>query len=242
MAFHPDISDETRDAIIKSDCDYYIGGKPAGKLTRGQRVVVLDRYNLYGFDVHVEVETVDGKIKGQVYEDNLNYLDGTGYDFWFKNILLVREYYYTETVDNINANSGYTRSIGQDNAAREREIRLWRAFYSEERMRISERYLVIGNDEMACAYRLHSVDKKGNTYTLHLSEYPKTKIIVTLIDNGNSIMLTYFVSESKLLLDLVTYSLNFKYVPYNKEKSEKVRNAVMTWCDEQIKFLSQNKQ
>jgi len=226
-------------AIIKSDCDYYIGGKPVGKLTRGQKVAVLDLYNPSGFVVSVEVETEDGAIKGQVHENYLDYLDDVLYDSWFKNILLTREYYYTGSVEDIYANSGYSMKFGQNNASRELGLKLWRVLYSEERICISERYLVIGNGETAYAYRIHSVDKKEKTYTLHLSEYPKTEFEITLIDSGDGIVFTSYIVRNKLRLDFINYSLNFKYIPCNIENSEKAKNSVLAWCDEQIEILTQ---
>jgi len=71
--------------------------------------------------------------------------------------------YYNETVDNI-FNNDYGKHDGQDSFILERVIRLWRAFYSEWQLRISENYLIIGNAEDAVAYRIESVKKKMKIY------------------------------------------------------------------------------
>jgi len=225
---------EPREGIINTDCDYYIGGKVSGRLLQGQRVIILEHYDIGRFDVRVEFITEDGAITGQVNEEYLIYLSGFKHDLWFKDIFLTREYYYTKTTDYIYANSVYSK--GND---KERNLRFWHSFYSEERMRFTNNYLVIGNDVDAVAYRLESITKNGNTYTIHLSNMLREEYEITLVDDGDSIIITnYIVRNGHGILDFFSNSLNFRYVPYDEEKSEITRKAVITWIDEQLAALS----
>ena len=229
--------DGYREAIINADCDYYIGGKAVGRLSQGQRVIILDHYSPFVFNIHVEIMTVEGTITGYVDENNITYLgDNLRHDLWFKNILLTREYYYTGTVEDIFTNSGY----GSGNNI-ERSLRLWRSFYSEERMRITDNYLIHGDNETIVAYRLESIKKDENTFTINLSNMLNDEYEVTLVDYGYGIAITnYIVKSNDFILNTIPNILNFKYIPYDEEKSEITRNAVIAWIDEQLALLTGN--
>jgi hypothetical protein len=239
VAVNTDEVREIRKAVINAECDYYsrYGDMPLGRLAQGQEVTIEGYYYLSGVDVDVQVKTVDGNIEGYVKSQYITRLDGVTLDLWCKDISLVRDYYYTGTVEDIFSND-YGKGLGQDRDDREVVIRLWRAFYSEKSLRISESYLIIGNDEDSDAYRLESVAKDGNTYTLYLSDYPKGEFEVVLVDNGDGITLTQCTIKNVPLRDLITDSLNFKHVPYDSNKSKKTKDAVIAWCNEQIEILT----
>ena len=235
------ITEKTNKAVINADCDYYIqiGGR-SGRLLQGQEILIGEHYYLSGrFDVRVEVETVDGTVNGYVSERYITRLDDIIHDLWFKNVLLTREYYYTETVENI-FNNDYGKNLRQnDTVDKERLVRLWGAFYSEDRLCIFENYLAMGNDEDANVYRIENVTNDRNIYTLHLTKYPSGEFEITLVDDGNGITMTQYVIKKELSLDPIPNYLNFRYVPQDTEKSEKTKAAVFAWCDKQIAILEQ---
>lgn len=239
------ITQGTIKAIINADCNYYqhYNNEPAGRLVQGQEILIGEHYYISGrFDVDVEVKTVDGTVTGYVSERYITRFDDNNNDFWFKNIMLTREYYYTETVENI-FNREYGKNLKQnDTVARERIIRLWANFYSENRLYSFDNYMAIGNNETTFVCRIENITNDKNIYTLHLSKYPKGKFEITLVDDGDGITLTQYVVKEELSLDPVPNWLNFRYVPYDNEKSEKTKTDVLTWCDEQIKILEQEKQ
>lgn len=225
-----------REGIINNDCDYYIYGKTAGRLLHGQHIIILDRYEPAGFCVNVEIETNDGTIKGYVDESNIAYLKDNRHNLWFKNVMLTREYNYTGTVDDIYTNSGY--SIGVD---KERSLRLWRIFYSEMKMRISDNYLVIGDNEDSVIYRLETIAKSGNTYIIDLSNLFDEEYEIILVDVEDGIIITnYKIKTEGAWRDFFAFSLNFKYVPYDSEKSEITKKAVIEWIDQQLAILTRS--
>jgi len=159
------------------------------------------------------------------------------YSAWFKNILLTREYYYTESAEFINANSG-GYGLNENGPYNRKDIlQMWKHLYSEEILHITEKNLVIGNGETIYTYRLKSVKKDGNKYTFLLSD-SEDEYEVTLLDNGNSIVMTQCVVKGKSQeKNLIMYSLNYNYVPYDEEKAEKTKSRVYAWIDEQVKEL-----
>jgi hypothetical protein len=102
-------------------------------------------------------------------------------------------------------------------------------------MRSTNNFFVLGNDEDADVYRLESITKNGNTYTIHLSNTLREEYEITLVDDGDGVTITnYTILTEGAWRNLFTFSLNFRYVPYDEEKSEITRNAVMAWIDEQL--------
>ena len=96
------------EAVINTDCDYWktYAGELSGKLSKGQIVNILGRYNFGfrdddSFDIYVQIETIGDKKKGYVIEQNLTYLYDIGNDLLFKNILMTFEYYYNGTMEEI---------------------------------------------------------------------------------------------------------------------------------------------
>jgi hypothetical protein len=161
------------------------------------------------------------------------------YEAWFKNVLLTREYYYTESAEFINANSGGW-NMNEDNKVYSKKDRLimWKRFYQEETLRFSEKYLAVGLGDIVYDCRLESVKKDGNKYTLLLSTLQEEEYEITMLDNGNSIVITQDVAKSgKQEWDVISYTLNYNYVPYDEEKSEETKNKVFAWIDEQVKKL-----
>ena len=161
------------------------------------------------------------------------------YSAWFKNILLTREYYYTESAEFINANSGGW-NMNEDNEVYSKKDRLimWKKFYSEESLRFSEKYLAVGLGDIVYDCRLESVKKDGNKYILLLSTLQEEEYEITILDNGNSIVITQSVAKSgKQKWDVISYILNYNYVPYDEKKSEETKNKVFAWIDEQVKEL-----
>jgi|TergutMp193P3_1026864.scaffolds.fasta_scaffold19417_3 hypothetical protein len=239
-----DVSSKTLEAIINSDCGYYSitnfnpVGNPVGTLTKGQHVFVLEPY-FDGFKVHVRVRTIDGTVTGYVLEEYLDYLDGIDNDFWFKNLLLTMEYYYTDSVEYIFANSyGRGKTYEElDNDERRWTLSLWRKHYSQIRMRITDHYFSFGDNETLGSYRLESVKKNGNTYTLRVSDHGVDEYEVTLLDSGDSITITRCIIISGSRMGFISFSIGYKYVPYDEEKAEETKNAVYAWCDERLEIL-----
>jgi len=218
-------------------------------LQQGQEIVFIgSHYRQREYDVITEIaRAVNGEQRGTpiyVAERYITFFDGERYDFWFKNELMTREYYYTGTVEEIYANSGYGRNVREGDArALEQSIRGWRHAYSERRVFFSDNYLVIENEDVY-AYRLESVTlesttEDGNTYTLRLSSSPMSEFELTLIDDGRAIVITNYVKKIGARgIFSIESSLNFKHIPYDSVKSQRTREAVTAWCNEQIRMLS----
>lgn len=233
-----------RKGKINAECEYYHYDEPVGRLKQGQNILILNRYEPFGFDTTVEVTTADGLITGFVREKFITY-DDELYTAWFKNVLLTREYYYTESPEIIANREGNTPDgADADISKRKGLLQTWRHFYSEERLRISERYFVVGNDDITIPYRIESVSKDDNTYILYLIDNFDGEVDyeVTFVDNGDSIIIAQYVIRNKTNRDIFPYLLNIKYVPYDSEKSQKTKKAVFAWIDEQLEILAKTKQ
>jgi len=140
---------------------------------------------------------------------------------------MTRSYYYTEPIEYL-FNEDEKNKLG-DIRDKKESLMQWRHFYSEYRIRFSDNYFVIGNDEGIWALRLeeiiHKSDAKdGSTYLIKLTRSSE-KQEITLVDNGNSITITQTSMGDYLL---------YTYIPYNKKKAEKTAKAVKAWCTEQI--------
>jgi hypothetical protein len=244
LSFKPDLTglDKLRgtyDAVINTDCDYYDNhGNLVGRFSRGQGIAIKEGfYAGEGYSVFVETQTADSGVKGYVREKYITNFNGVNYGFWFKNILMTRSYYYTEPVEYIY-NEEIEKEIDKISWDKKSLLEIWRAFYSESRLRFTENHLVMGTDEGIWAFRLgeiinKSVAKDNTTYIIQLIDYPKGKLEITLIDNGNSVTITQSIIKEKRSVDM-GYFLLYTYIPYNKKKSEKTAKAVHAWCTEQI--------
>jgi hypothetical protein len=238
LSFKPDLTGldslrGTYDAVINTDCDYYNDYMNlTGRFLRKQGIIILESFvSDDKFEVFVKVQTVDSGIKGYVLEKYITNFNCVNYDFWFKKMFMTRSYYYTEPAEYI-FNEFEKNRVGHQWSKKEL-IQLWQNFYSENRIRFSENYLVTGNDEYTVAFRLeeiiHNSDAKdGSTYIIKLIESSGEKQEMTLVDNGNSITITQTSMGDYLL---------YTYIPYNKKKSEKTAKAVKAWCTEQIDKL-----
>jgi len=231
---------ETDKAVINSDCGYYLdhSDTPSGKLIKGQSVIILNYYYVKertdNFDIYVEVETLDKTIKGSVLETYLTYPNS--HSLWFKNILLTRSYYYSESAEDIYR-KGYL-SLIDEGESKEDSIIIMKRFFSENRLLISERHLVIGCGGYGTLeiYRILSIEqKKENTYLLNLIDDNKKGFELVLLVDDDSITITQIVNKNEL--DLYAIALNIKYIVYNREKSEKVETDILAWCNEQIEKL-----
>jgi hypothetical protein len=235
-------TDMIRKGVINADCDYY--GRyetlPAGKFKQGQEILLMGYHYNSGFDVEVQVKTPDSNIERYVSEKNISRLDGVSLDLWCKEIMLTREYYYFGAPVEEIFNNDHDKGPGQDVAERERVIRLWRAFYSENRLYISDNFVIMGNDEDIRNFLLESVTKEGNIYTLGLSEYHGRKFDLAILVEEDGITLTHYVIKKGDPEDPIMGSLNYKYVPQDADKSKKTNDLVMAWCDEQIGILTRN--
>jgi len=229
----------TSGTVINADCDYEDKQTHhTGRLQRGQEIVFIGSYYYNGTDgVITEVATaINGEQTGTpiyVAEKYITFLDGERYDFWFKNKLLTREYYYTGTVEEIFKND-YGREIEQEGLERQGTLGSWRYFYSENRLHISDNYLSIGNDEITLVFRLDSVIKASatidsNIYTLYLTMSDE-KFEITLMDDGSSIIITQYVAIDQTRYgDIFKLALNFRYVLCDSVKSQRTKDAVMAW-------------
>jgi len=224
-----------REAVTNTDCDYYDIFSVAGRLIQGQHIVILDYFINHGLrDVYVEFKTIDGTITGNVRESNITYLDGNLHNLWCTNILLTREYYYTETPEYIFANSGYK---GGNKAI---YLRLWRA-YEEERILITPGYIIIGNREDAETYRIKSIVKNENTYTIILFCFFKEKYEIILYDDGDGITITNCIRLTNTFFrGFFPTSVNFRYIRVDEEKSKISKAAVSNWINEQLILMGKD--
>jgi hypothetical protein len=218
--------------VINTDCDYYDDYMNLHKgFSKGQRIIILENFTSdEKLEVFVKVQTTDSGIEGYINEKYITY-NSVNYDFWFKNVLMTRSYYYTEPVEYI-FNEYEKNRVGHQWSKKEL-LQLWQNFYSENRIRFSENYLVTGNDEYTVAFRLEEIihksgAKDGSAYIIKLIDSSGEKQELTLVDDGNSITITQCDIGDHLL---------YTYVPYDKEKSEKTAKAVDAWCTEQIDKL-----
>ena len=225
-----------REAVTNTDCDYYDIFSVAGRLIQGQHIVILDYFINHGLrDVYVEFKTIDGTITGNVRESNITYLDGNLHNLWCTNILLTREYYYTEPPEFNFANSGYKGGNKED------YLRLWRVFYDEQRIMITPNYIIIGDKESADTYRIKTVVKKENIYTMILycifDEYFEIKIY----DDVDGITITNCIRLSNSFLrGLLPSAVNFRYVNVDEEKSKISKAAVRNWISEQLILMGKD--
>jgi len=247
-----------REGLINTDCDYnneYLGY--GGKLKKGDRIIVfLGRNNYiresYGdeneteqIDVRVEVKTEDDGVSMWVREQNITYNDEC-YNSWFKNVLFVREYYYISTPEHIFETEYAIYNWG-DNVDRKSAMLSYLpsgfgGTTEEGKLRISENFLILGPG-YGDVFRVKKIIKRDeNIYKLCLTETSGSELEVTLVDDGNGIIMTECIVKENGTDVFKKYTyiqdlLNIKYVPYNKDKSEKSRKAVIAWIDEQIKKL-----
>ena len=230
----------TGGTVINADCDYYDKyGEHLGRLQRGQEIVFIGSYYYYIEDIGVVTEVATAINKEQigtpiyVAEKYITFLDGERYDFWFKNKLLTQEYYYTETVEYI-FNYNYEESIRKHGFDRKTIIARWSNFYTERILHISDNHFAMGNDAGVFVFRLESVAQNGNIYTLLLSDR-RGELEVTLIDDGNGIIISQCVARNEHMLEnFVKLALNLRYVPYDSVKSQRTKDAVMAWCNSQL--------
>jgi hypothetical protein len=231
-------------AVINSDCDYYLNRSdtPSGKLKKGQDIIILDHYYSSlrddNINIYVEVETLDKTVKGHVIETYLSYPDSL-HELWFKNIPLTRSYYYTESVEYIYKKDWLP--LIHEGESEEDTIKMMRWFFSPRIILVSERYFVIGEGYNVGfdTYKILSINKKDeNTYLLKLISYPKKEFEIVLLVDNDSITITQIINKNEIyLVALSEHDLNIKYIPYNKEKTEKIKKDVLAWCFEQFKIL-----
>jgi len=243
-----------REGVINTDCDYineYLGY--GGKLKKGDRIIVflgrnnyiresyLDENKIEQIDVRVEVKTENNGVSMFVREQNITY-DDECYNAWFKNVLFVREYYYTGTAEHIFETEYAIYNWG-DNIERESVMLSYLPDSSggttkEGKLRISENFLILGPD-YGDVFRMKFVKRYENIYTLYLTEASGSEIEIALVDDGDGIIMTEYIVKEKGTHGFNKYTyiqelLNIKYVPYNKDKSEKSRRAVYVWINEQL--------
>jgi hypothetical protein len=236
-------------AVINSDCDYYLNHSdtPSGKLKKGENVIILDYFYSQMHDgninIFVKIETLDKTVKGYVIETYLSYPNPL-HNLSFKNIPLIRNYYYTKSVEEIYKEDWLPLIYEGDMTLVEDEkdaIKMMRWFFSPDMILISERHLYIGNAVYYSTFRILSVNKKDeNTYLLKLFNLVAQDgefEIVLLVDN-DGITITQIINNNEVYLGALSkYDLNIKYIPYNREKSEKIEKDVLAWCFEQFKIL-----
>jgi hypothetical protein len=229
------ISCKNNEAVINSDCDYYLNHSsiPLGKLTKGLIVVILNSYYAVerddgNFNIYVEVETRDNTVKGYINEFYLTYHDNNNYNFWFKNILLTRYYYYMESIEEIYK-SEYMQLLNEG-VEKIDSILMMKHFFSENRILISEKYLVIGNSENSTIYKIVSIKRNGSTYLLNLFDYNKKEFDLVMVTDGNSVIITNFISKNEIFFqNVIERSLNIKYIIYDREKSNILKDDIIFW-------------
>jgi len=222
------------EAVINTDCDYYIGGKVSGRLVQNQRIIILKKYTAVNLDIHVEFITEDSLVTAYVDEKNITYLGENLYKSWFKNIFLIREYYYTDSAEEI-FNNDYGKNLNGNDMERDRVLRLWKNFYSEERLRITDYHFIFGNSEDIHIYRIKSVKKENNKYIFILSNLLNEEYKIDILDNGDGIIITHCsVITDEVDFNYFSNILNIKYITYDSDKSAITRKNVFSWIDEQL--------
>jgi len=220
-------------AVINADCNYYDhSGNRLGRLRQGQEILFIgSHYISAGIDVLTEVEaTVNYNPRGGsilVAVKYITFIEGERFNFWFKGKIMTREYYYTGTIEEIFANSGYTVPSSWD--------------YFETRLVFSDVYLSIHNRDYGAICKIESVTlesstEEGNIWAFQLSNQFNDEFEVTLIDDGSSIAMTRFVAKTNINRSLgifIRRSLDYKYVLYNNERSRRTENAVREWRNRQ---------
>jgi len=230
---------KSREGIINTDSDVFLKNGGISRILKGQNINILDGYYARDLSVTMEIETIDGKVTGYVSESNISFFDEPLHNFWFNNIVFIPEYFYTGTVEDIY-NNYFDRNIGQDTSEIERRLRLWRAFYSEPRMNITNNFFVYGNSEFIVAYRLESINKFENNYIVNISRGPKNwdEYEINLVDDGEVIIITnYIIKSEDKTLNIFSDLINIRFVPYNLKKSENTRTTVFEWIDKQLTLI-----
>jgi len=229
-----DISKKVQGGIINTDCDYYIyfGGAPDGKLFEGQNVIILGNYihsiNRDGsFNIKVLVQTIDKSVKGNVDEQYITYNNITNYDLWFNNVLMIHDFYYRETKEDI-----YDRlfsSLIKEGYSEEYLINMMNYFYSEWKMMISERYLCIGMGELYILYEIQSIIIDDNVVTIIITGPRMTEYKIILFDDGEGVEITQINEKSPVEFpyNLIERELNIRYVPLDRERLLKMREPVL---------------
>jgi len=241
LAANYNVAPDARKAVINADCYCYSfspDDPPLGKFLKGQEVIMGENYYLYLSDVMVEVKTVANAVIGYVFQQYVTLLGAANHDFWFKNIMLTREYYYAGTAEEIIYNEFGNFEEAADNIEKVMHMQWWRAFYSQCIWVIHDNFMVLGNDRSLCAYRIESIAKDENMYALRLSESRGGECEIIIVDYGDGIAIgQYNVKKKGIWLELIEKSMNFKYVVYDNEKTEEVKNNVRARITEQIEIL-----
>ncbi|MDR1390387.1 MAG: hypothetical protein LBJ31_10490 [Treponema sp.] len=231
---------EDNEVIINSDCEYYCYSHqaPVGWLKKGQTVLILDYYYPMeredgNFNIYVEIQTIDSKTIGYVDECNITYPDNDRTAAWWENTLLTREYYYKGNVEEIYQNE-YALMM-DEGLDKEQSIGMMKHFFSENRLLVSRGYLIIGNSQGSAIYKLAFIERNGQNYTFHLTDYSKEEFRLTLIEDGSTVAIIDFGASNKIYYqNLIEYSLNVKYAKYDDEKSKIVKSNVIRWIQFQL--------
>ncbi|MCL2800722.1 MAG: hypothetical protein FWD28_03070 [Treponema sp.] len=234
---HDDL--ETINAVINSDCCYFINysNNPSGVFLKGQNISVLDYYysvpNEDGIiEIFIKVQAADNGIIGAVNEQYITYNEDSIYNLWNKNIQLIPEYYYYDSIENIYIKD--YMPLMYEGVSRLDSIRMMRHFFSENRMLITKKHLIIGNNIYREEYRINSViNVRNNTYQIHLSNFLNNELILTLfIDENNSLTIVdiNILNNNHYMRQLFNNSLNIRYIPYEIEKSKVLNENVIRWA------------
>lgn len=236
---------ELKRGVINADCNFYdeYNQKSLGRLTQGQEIIIGEKFNLAfigegEFDVRVEIRTNEGIILGFTSQKNIIYDGGIIHDFWFKDVLLTREYYYTGTAEEI-FNYDFERFYKQeiDNIEKVRQLQLIRAFFAQIRWIFFENFIVIDAYNSRAPFRIDNIKKDGNMYTFKLFSRDIECEIILMDDGFGITMVQYDMLKSGNRSQIITELLNKRYVPYDSDETEKVRSEVRAWITEQIELL-----
>jgi hypothetical protein len=215
-------------AEINSDCGFFLlrAREPFGRLSKGEYIIILDyfysRRNEEGsFNIFVQVETIDGAIRGFVNERYITFLDDMTHNFWCTNILLTREYYYQESVEYIFERESWSLM----------EMKL---FFHENDLFISERHLLVNIRDFSEMFRFISMERNENTYTFLAINTGGDEVEIILLDDGDGIFITQFTSQDYRLDRLIANAMNVRFIPHDIEKSIILRENIVEWVDEQL--------
>jgi hypothetical protein len=236
---------ELKRGVINADCNFYdeYNQKSLGRLTQGQEIIIGEKFNLAfigegEFDVRVEIRTNEGIILGFTSQKNIIYDGGIIHDFWFKDVLLTREYYYTGTAEEI-FNYDFERFYKQeiDNIEKVRQLQLIRAFFTQSDWIIFNNYMVMSEERWYVPYRIDNITIVENNYLFKVSCPNKGEYEIELYEDDDGIIMIQYIIINDNFVNLIPMFLNVRYVPYDSDETEKVRSEVRAWITEQIELL-----
>ena len=136
------------------------------------------------------------------------------------------EYYYNGTMEEI-FNKRYLPGIERGSITKEQAV-LQMGHLSLKRLLITERHLSIAIGDYGEIYRIKSINRNDNIYTISLTHRDEDDIVMTIIKGDSYLIIDSFSLNNDLVNDLI----NIRLIPYNKEKTEVLTKNIKAWVNE----------